>query len=209
MKKKNKKKRNNKIYYVIIAIVLLVLIGFGLFKLLKKDDIDDDSLNYYYAYATNDWYNVNLAINRKIPAGIATYSTREEAIAAFPKNYLSRKPYLIMHWVHIDTILESYILFDKDGKYYRIRGGYNANNLSDDEKKAIHAQNKKTMINAFGQEKCSDVNEDDYSCESTYELAEGKWTILVKSDGRVRVAGYDSFCVIDKLGTSGCGVTPE
>ena len=207
---KGRKKNNKKLCYFVLIIALSALVAFILFKTFKnKEYMDNDPLNFYYAYATNDWYNVNLGINRKIPAGIATYSTKEEAIAAFPKNYLERKPYLIMHWVYKDTILKSYILFTKDGKYYRVRGGYGVSNLSDSEIKEIQEENKKTIIKAFGEENCTNLLDGDYSCSSTYELAKGTWTIKVQNDGRVRVAGYDSFCVIDKNGTSGCGVTPE
>lgn len=202
-KKKKKENKNKKIYMIIATIILFVLIVFAV-VLGKRNDHS----NYYTAYATNDWYNVSLYVNKKIPAGIATYSTKEEAIAAFPKNYLEIKPFLIRHSMYKDTILSSSILFIKDGKYYMVVGGYEAANHSKNEIKEIQEYNKKTLIEAFGEEACS-ITADYYVCSSTYELAEGKWTIRVQNDGRVRAAGYDSFCVIDKKGGSGCGVTPE
>ena len=190
---------------IISIIIILLLIAICIF-LYKKND--DSVYDYYYSYATNDWYNTSLVINKKIPAGISVYSTKEEAINAFPKNELSVKPFLIMHRMYKDTILESYIMFNKDGKYYRIRGGYKASNINDNEILEIQEQNRKTLIEALGKDSCS-VLDDSYYCKSDYELANGNWTIKVQDDGRVRAAGYDSFCVIDKNGTSGCGVTPK
>ena len=111
-----------------------------------------------------------------------------------------------MHVMNNDTIKESYILFNKNGKYYAIRGGYEVNNLSDSEIANIQSQNRQTLITAFGKDSCS-ILDDSYYCTSDYELAKGEWTIKVQDDGRVRAAGYDSFCVIDKTGGSGCGVT--
>ena len=203
-KKKKAKLENNKKYIIFLVLILLIFTIYAIVKFINRNN----HIYYYTTYATNDWYNVSLYINEEIPAGIATYSTKEEALAAFPKNYLSTKPFLIAHRMYKDTILESYILFNKDGKYYSVMGGYHAGNLSNKEIAEIQKQNRNTLIEAFGEDSCL-IADDYYVCESTYELANGKWEIRIQDDGRVRAAGYDSFCVIDKKGGSGCGVTPQ
>ena len=204
---KNKKKLI-KIEQILLALVAVIFIIILILTVCYKKREDKSDL-IYYSYATNDWYNVLLKINKKIPRGIATYSTKEEALSAFPKNDLDIKPFLIMHKMNQDTIIESYILINKDGKYYAIRGGYKVSGYSDEEIKNIQELNKKTLKEAFGEDSCSILDDETYYCHSEYDLAEGEWTLKVEKDGRVRAAGYDSFCVIDKNGGSGCGVTPQ
>jgi len=163
--------------------------------------------SYYELMATDPDYVLREVIMRnQMPA---LQGSKEEAMAAFLKNYLSTKPFLIKHKMYKDTILESYILFNKDGKYYSIMGGYKAGNFSKKEILEIQEQKKKTLIEAFGKDSCNILLDGAYSCSSDFELVDGKWEIKVQDDGRVRAAGYDSFCVIDKNGGSGFGVTPQ
>ena len=183
---------------------------------ISLEDIPDDNqtltFNFSVVYVQADsnsipkpdppiYYTVSSTANfiGSPLTNVATYNNYNDAVTAFGH------PLFLRHMLDSNNnIASSYVGFVLNDNVYYLQGAgatYDSTNNIWNNDSIYYATNKATLINAFGNENCTETTTSDYTCT---ECTLSGLSAYAYDYGNVHVYGDAYSCNVDRVGFSYC-----
>jgi hypothetical protein len=143
--------------------------------------VDAEARRYVYSTSTE---NTKGALVSELGS---TYRTEQEAINGFGKKVVLR------HKIENDSVVSSGVTFERNGNIYTLIGEgatYNESTGEYNEDSIYYEENKQTLKEAFGEDKCTEHT----TPEKYYECTDGNELGAARASGRVGVEINQWYC---------------
>ena len=143
--------------------------------------VDSEANNFVYSTSTENTKGVLVS-----ELG-STYRTEQEAINGFNKRVV------LNHRIENDRVVSSGVTFERNGIIYTLHGEgstYNDSTGEYNDDSIYYEENKQTLKEAFGEDKCTEYT----TPEKYYECTDGNELGAARASGRVGVEINQWYC---------------